>query len=349
MPSTRKTTTTVQRELNEDDELIQALNGIGATDAIIKLFKYEHYPSKAAYIDDVDIGVIESGRLEHYLKEKHGPGSYQCRAMIAGRWVKGGSRVLHIAGDNAAVVVHSKNGNSNGDGVDWKMILTLQQQSSDRMMQMMATMNTSMMAAISTVVAGSKGPDLAGMAAIMNTFKPAGDPLDTVTKIVDLTAKLQGGGGGGDSEPDPMTALLGTGLKLLESRAAAGAVAAPTVHNPPAAAVPVQPTTAKEGHQVEQADPELSARLEFLRMLKRKAILGKDPEEWADYIESNQDDAVCVWLLVHVRKYEWNFIRTALAQTDPELGQEPCASWFQKLHEILTGEDDGAGELHPAT
>lgn len=343
----KRTVTTVRKNIEtEEEDLLQVLRGTGSSEATIKIFKYENYPTKPAYIEDVELSVLTSGTLEKFIKDKFGSGSYQVRAFVDGKWLKGGVRTIHIFGDKVEVASPTA---KNGDSDMWKFMMTQQQTSSDRMMALMQNSNQTMMQVFSAIVSGTKPLDLTGIAALMQTLKPAGtmnETLDMVTRVVDLTAKF-GGGGGEKEEADPMMMMLGAGLDLIKGRALGAGSPPPQQPQPgaPAAAAP-QPPAQQPPQQNPAAWSEqqvLEERLKFLEQLKKKAALGKDAAEWADYIEDNQDEAVCVWLLQMVRQHPWETIAAALTQTDPQLGQEPYLSWFSQLYDLLTGEDAGGG------
>lgn len=342
-----KTIVTTIKQSDEQKDLIAAMKGMGVSDARIKIFRYVNYPSRPEYIDDVELEVVTAGSLEQFLKEKYGGGSYLCRGFANGEWVKEGTRVIHIAGDkNGDAPAAAKNGDSSDM---WKFMMTQQQASSDRMMALMQNSNQTMMQMFTAIVSGTKPLDLGGIAALMGTLKPAGtmtETLDMVTRVVDLTAKFGGGGGGDKEEPDPMMMMLGAGLDLIKGRAlppAGGAAPPPQQAAPGAAAAAAQNPQQQQPNAGWSEQQVFEERLRFLTLLKKKAALGKDPAEWADYIEDNQDDPVCVWLLQMVRQHPWETIAGALKQTDPELAVEPSLSWFSRLYDLLTGEDAGGG------
>lgn len=351
----RSATVTIQsgeqadrNRIEEEKDLLEALRGLGESDVILKIYKYERFPIKPGWVDDVELSVVQNATLERYLKDNWGSGSYQVRGCVAGKWVKGYSRIVHILASPAEQQHAGENGNGKKNGADdgdlWKFMLTNQRDSADKMIAMIQAQSTTMMQAIATIMAAQRPMDLGGIAAIMGQLKPPAPTEGTkITEVIQVVKDLNeigliGSGGGGAEPADPMMKMIETGLNLVATRApAADAARAVTAGAAPPTVTTAAPVPNPPAQQQENLEAMLMReRAEFLTKLKQKAAAGRSVEEWADYIEENQDERVCAWLLTTVRSYPFEVIWSHLIGFDADLNQPTYQQWFASLYNELT-------------
>jgi hypothetical protein len=198
---------------------------------------------------------------------------------------------------------------------------------------------------------GNSGPTMTEMITAVTALKSAtenGNGVEHIKDVIELVKEFGPGDGGGGGKSDPWDTLSKVLPKLLENKTAQPAAAAA-----PQKLIPGNGTVSHTAPPINNppADPkaaEIDARLQLLAMLKEKAVKGKDPSFWADYLWENDDNSACLALLEMVNTYAFEQIWPGLLGADPEL--EKHRDWFERLYKAIKEDPpDEKGNDHPDT
>lgn len=304
-----------------------------------------------------DVGGAAS--IEQFIAQKWGPSRYFVRVWqdATQKWLISKTIVIsQIAAKDAGF-----DDAENNNGVEYMMpqqhdnsdkLIAILTASADRqaaMAQQNSTMQMQMMQGIFTVVAAmaTGGPKFDPMA-IIAAMKGGngGGGVEQVAMMREMFGLVKEfGGTGGSGESDPLMTLATSVLPLIAGRRQA------QIENPaearPAGAAPVQQQqVAKKTAEEEAVFERQRKTFEFILTLKEKAKSGKSVVFWADYIAENETDPGPAAILAALDSgATCDAIIVDLVTFDPELGQEPCRSWLQKLYEELkSGEPGEEGE-----
>lgn len=171
---------------------------------------------------------------------------------------------------------------------------------------------------------------LAAMAATFQQLKPADDNVEKALSIISKAKDIAGNGGG---DGDSWAGVVKEGVTAVaQAFKQPNAASNPRPGIPPGA-VPAQLNAgapATEKTQDELLQEWLDVELAFL---KKKALAGKDPEFWADYILQNEEEPGSAAILQALQR---GAAFQHLIAFDPEIGKNPVlAGWFQKFYEAL--------------
>lgn len=327
-----------QEETYEINELLRGMAGSATT---VKIYEVDRY-QKQLFRDELPLETLSNGSLEGFLRDEYGGGTFLIRLVQLGKYVKGGNRTIHIApprGDEYAAAPGQGAEHQTGAGLQLKMMemqLNMSRESSERTMQMIQTMNGSIMGVITALIQNNRPMDPVALAGLMRSGGSGHESLTMVREVMALAKEVAPGGGG----EDPLVGMLTSALPALIGRGATPAAAATTETR--AQLPPATPPGTAEVKQVEGGaeQNEMQERLAFLKKLKDKAKAGADVEFWADYIEANQDEAACQWILAVVTAHPLEMVMLGLQRADEELKTEPYVSWFTKLYEALTTPEE---------
>lgn len=326
-------------EANADDEMeiSELLKSLGDSSILVKLYKYDAR-NKAQFLEELPLETIQTNSLEAVIRDIYGGGSYLVRVVKDGLWLKGANKVVHIAGSPQGTDVQQSAPAESSAVEMMRMQMQMSRDSSDQMMALMQQSTNQMMTLMTTIMAGNKPLDPIALATLLSTNRGGGAESLSMVKEVFALAKEIGPGGG--AEPDPMMGLITAALPQLLGSGNGGA--RPQQQLPPA--TPPKPGTVA----VPAPNPpqpaertEVDERIQFLNKLKAKARAGQDVNDWADYIENNQDEAACQWILAAVNAYPWDQVWAGLMKVDPELAVVPLPDWFGRLYAALR---EGPGE-----
>ena len=336
----------------EEVELSEFLKTIGESEVVVKLFRIDKH-GRHKYLEVLPIEVVQSGSLEEMIREDHPEGgSFLIRVLKAGKFIKGGNKMIHIEPENGAMVPYDAGG-SGGDMQFqlMKMQMDMQKDSAERQMTMMSSFNTSIMGLMTAIMQNNKPMDPATIIALMK----GSDGNSGLAMMKDAISVVKELGGGVDAgKEDPMMAVATSAVNRLIDKTMGGPAAQPAAPNPPAQLPPATQgappaVTAEAGKPAEpaapagdQPSPEMKARLDLLAELKQAAKISKpgelddDVDFWAEYLERFEDlKPQCKWILAVVREYSWQEVQAGLSRVDQEVSTEPYATFFKRLYEVL--------------
>lgn len=344
---------------SEDIEFMRFIEEEGGNFANVHIYRL----TARGDLEGVGVSSVD-GVSEEYIRETYGaPATYVLKFKGSDGRFKATKRVKL-----GQVKIGTQEQNSNGSGVPagtamMQDFLTLQ-------LKMAETRAAEQAAMINTLLAGIVNrqpqavPDPSTMlAAVVSAFaalkgaageaKPV-DPFEHIERVVSLVKDLGGnGGGGGEQEESVWGVLKSIGGKVIDAAAPAiehlarGAVAgtpSPHVATMQPARVAL-PAAENPGGEMPKGPSSIAEWIKVgLAYLKAKALAGKDPELFIEYVFENQDEPQNAALIGALRQ---GATFDHLLQFDADIAQNPVLlNWFQEfyngLHRELSGNGDGA-------
>lgn len=359
MARRRKTADIVEELIEpsrEELELDIFMDEIGSTGATVDIFRKN--PSSQPHLGQATLDVLRENVYE-YLRSAFGSGRYILEFRGSDRRVRR-SKIVEVA------QVEPLNKPSSVVNGNQDYHLQLMREHMQLQQTLLTTMMTSMrgpdiggiLAGIAAMTqaaqSGSQKPAtatemLTGVVAAITALKPVSDPTQDAFKnfktmletALELMPERHSGG------DTPWSVVRDIGKQAVETFKEIQKTWPPLPARLPAAA------QAAQGETVGTQVPQLTVRQWIetqLAFLKAKALAGKDPDAWVDYLLDNEEEPGCAAILQAI---ESGATFEQLLQLDAEIAQNPVlTAWFKALYdgiheELQRPENSGrsAGDL----
>jgi len=344
---------------SEDVEFMRFIEEEGGNFANVHIYRL----TSRGDLEGVGVSSVD-GMSEEYIRETYGApatyvlkfkgsdGRFKATKKVKLGLVKIGTPEPHASGSGVPAVATAM-----------QDLLTLQLKMSEQRASEQASMINTLLAGLVNRPQVSTPDPSAMLAAVVSAFaalkgaageSKAVDPFEHIERVVSLVRDLGGNGGGGDQEESVWGVLKSIGGKVIDAAAPAiehlarGAVAgtpSPHVATMQQAQRVALPAAENPGGEMPKGPSSIAEWIKVgLAYLKAKALAGKDPELFIEYVFENQDEPQNAALIGALRQ---GATFDHLLQFDADIAQNPVLlNWFQEfyngLHRELSGNGDGA-------
>jgi hypothetical protein len=325
-----------EEELSPEEwELVDFIEQVGPAISRVYIWRVPKFGDHE-YLDRVEVSLLKDG-AEEFLRETYGaPCKYYLRFKGSdGLWKF--SKMISVGSLDKTAFQDSLSGSPSRGLSSGPSAAEMEFKKELAMMQ--ARQHETYMGIIANL-GKQTGPDPAAMfTAVVTGFTAMREATNTKTgefdlakfrEIVGVVNDLRGEAAA--KEENVYTVVKDLGNKVVETVSA---------WRQPAAL----PVGTSEAAAVEQVRPNGGARAmpsvqDWVKMqlqyLKQKALAGKDPEAWIDYILDNEEEPGCGAIL-YALKQKVTFEQ--LLQFDPDIAQNPALqTWFKTVYDGLLSE-----------